>query len=248
MRTTLSKLFHEITHPRCSGLEIAALALAAAGTGASIYGGQQAREAMDDKTRAELLRQRGYEKENKATFAESLKGATPESAKQQIDSGEAKALAEYEKQAAIPIAATSGLSVAPAANQAVDTERNAGFGRLIGRPNATMQGFNNYTLQQFIKNAMANRQLGVTGHLSQSSQDVLPLELQGAAHAGDTMQGIGSILSALGGVAGVAGGLSAGAGVASSTAAQNAARMASLGLGGTAGMFRNRQAVPSLLN
>jgi hypothetical protein len=52
-------------------------------------------------------------------------------------------------------------------------------------------------LDQAVKNLRAGQELGIFNQAAQRSQQVLPLELQDASHAGDTLQGIGMGLGTL---------------------------------------------------
>ncbi len=65
---------------------------------------------------------------------------------------------------------------------------------------ARLAGYTDWDLKQAIKNLRAQQELQQIENFSRGSLSILPTELQSAAHAGDTLTGIGGLLSAAGGV------------------------------------------------
>lgn len=204
----------------------AAAALSAAGAGMSMAGNAKANSEMDAKRNAELLRQRGYQAEADAQFATSLDKSDVETADQQIDTGAAQREAAY----ANLRNATSGLTTTPARNQPVGEQASGAAARttssvqatnnawtnLQGAARARLGGYQDWGLQSNIKDRRASQDLGITATKARQSANVLPLEMQDAAHAGDGLKAWGQLVGALGAVAGMGAAVGAGSAAAGS--------------------------------
>ena len=187
-------------------LQLLALAATLAGTGASVAAARQQESEMEKAVKRSLQQQQGFKRRGKEVYAKSLEEGSPAAAKRQIGEGTQEARELYERVQQVPLGQSSSAAVTPA-NKAVDTQRQSNYSRLIGEPNAQMQGLTNYNLQQWIKNLQAQTQFGVNTSLSQGAAGVLPYRLQDAQNSAAGLQGIGSLLSTIGNVAGIAGGV-----------------------------------------
>ena len=175
-----------------------------AGTGASVAAASAQQDEMDKAVRQQLLQQKGFQKRGTELFQASQQKSTPRAAQQQIGQGEEKAKQLYAQLQSVPMATLASPSVTPA-NAAVDTQRQAEYGRVIGAPNAALQGLTDYNLQQWIKNLQAQTGLGVNSLLSQNAASVLPYRIQDASTSQQGLQGLGSLLSTAGNLAGMYG-------------------------------------------
>lgn len=210
----------------CSGLEVAGLLASVAGSGLGVAGSIGEKNAMNSATANELARQQNYAKQGQQVFQDSLNQSTPDAVKHQMDAGQQQALQEYQKLQSqpVPFGVGSG-SLNP--NLGNVGTQNALVGARVGQQNsanAALQGYGTSDVAQSIKDLSARSQLGQIGNFSQSSENVLPLELQAAANKNATMKGIGSLLGTAGGLVSLYGalhpalaGIDAGVGSISST-------------------------------
>lgn len=216
----------------------AAAALSAAGAGMGMAGQAKANREMDARQNAELLRQRGYQEEADATFNQSLDKSDRPQADEAIDAGAAQRQAAYTNLRN----ATYSLTTTPGRNQPVGettagaadrtsasvAATNSAWSKLQGAARAKLGGYQDWGLENDIKDRRANQDLGITSTQARRSANVLPIEMQDASHSGDGLQAWGQLVSALGAVAGMgaavgAGGAAAGAGAGSAggTSAMN---------------------------
>ena len=180
---------------------LGSLALAGAGTGMQMTGNAEAQSAENDATNAELLRQKQYQDQGQSLFKQSLGQSGVETAQKQIATGAVGRQEAMTKQAAIPL--TTSQASSPVATQSANvvTPKLA----QSGAAEAKLGGYSDWDLQQWIKNLRAQQNLAINSQFAQSSDRVLPYELQSASRAGDTMRSIGGALGGLGGLVGTAG-------------------------------------------
>lgn len=184
----------------------------AVGAGLQAAGAAKARNAMNDRTSAELNRQRKFRQEGKERFAGSLQQSTPERAKGLLQEGEQMSLARSKQTQSVPL--TIEQPEQGSTTQVRDrAEMNRG-----NRARAAVSAQPWWTLNQAIKDIRANQELGTINNFAQGSQAQLPLEIQDASHKGDTLAGIGSLVSMLGSLYGISS-IASGAGAASATTA-----------------------------
>ncbi len=185
---------------------IAALA-SLAGAGMQAAAAQQAQEAASRATREELNRQQGYRKEAMSTFADSLKQSTPAVAQQAIDEGAQTRQADYAKARSVPLTEGRTPYTSGEGSRLVSSAGAASQDHLGDAMRARLGGYTDWDLKQAIKDMRASQALGTIGSFSQGSQNVLPLELQSAAHSGDTLAGVGQLFSTAGMLGGAYGAL-----------------------------------------
>lgn len=209
-------------------LPLIALAATAAGTGASVVGQQKAKHAMQDATQAERIRQKGIQDRAAGAFDESLAQSDKSVADEQIKQGEQERLQGYRNLQQIPVAVPGGQLVG-GQNPAMVLQDQA-LANASNRSRAKLGSYDKWQLDQAVKNTRATQQQALYGQQAQRSQALLPMELQDASHKGDTWQGVGMGLSALGTLAsmGSLAGVGAG-GQAALTAPQVAAFNTGLG-------------------
>lgn len=176
---------------------IAALA-SLAGAGMQAAAAQQAQEAASQATREELNRQQGYRKEAMSTFADSLKQSTPAKAQQAIDEGAQTRQADYAKARSVPLTEGRTPYTSGEGSRLLSSAGAASQDHLGDAMRARLGGYTDWDLKQAIKDMRASQALGTIGSFSQGSQNVLPLELQSAAHSGDTLAGLGQLFSTAG--------------------------------------------------
>lgn len=185
---------------------IAALA-SLAGAGMQAAAAQQAQEAASRATREELNRQQGYRKEAMSTFADSLKQSTPAVAQQAIDEGAQTRQADYAKARSVPLTEGRTPYTSGEGSRLLSSAGAASQDHLGDAMRARLGGYTDWDLKQAIKDMRASQALGTIGSFSQGSQNVLPLELQSAAHSGDTLAGVGQLFSTAGMLGGAYGAL-----------------------------------------
>ena len=204
---------------------VAGLALSAAGTGMQMAGASKAKGAMNDAQTAELLRQRGYQKEADAAFQQNLATSKRDTADTEQQAGAERRKAEYGKIAATgagvaaPIQQASAGNATPnsaagaaARNKATVTASSNAWSKLVGDARAKLGGGDDWQLNQGIRNTRTNQDLAIASGNARSSANILPAEMQDASHAGDGLKGWGQLVGALGAVTGAYGATAAGAG------------------------------------
>jgi hypothetical protein len=184
-------------------LALVALAGTAAGTGLQMDAASNVRDQENKATSAELLRQKGYQKQATGEFEKSLAQSGPEVAQGQIDTGAANRLAEMNKVAAVPLNTGSPLDLGTP--NPVQSAQSAALLSQQAQAKAKLGGYSDYDLAQWIKNLRAQQQLGMYSQFARQSQQVLPYELQDAARSGATESSVGGLVSQLGMLAGLAG-------------------------------------------
>ena len=193
----------------CTGAEAAAAAsiigaaTAAAGTGVSIDAAREARDRMEQQLRGQLAKQTDFQRQATPLFQASLAESTPTAAREQIGRGESEAAQLYRQLQAVP----GSSAASPLAENALVNARTQ---QQIGQQNraqAALQGYRNFSLQQWLKDQQARENLGIVSNLSQSSAALTPYLLQGAQNSTQNLAAVGSLLGTAGSLAGVYGSL-----------------------------------------
>lgn len=182
----------------CAALVPLITTLASAGLQAAAA--QRAQDEMNAKVRQELLRQKGYQQQAQSTYEQSLGQSTAAKAKEQTAQGASERNAAYQTAQAVPLTASAAAPVANASPIAMAGQQSIGAANTA---RANYMGQENWQLLQAIKNLQANQELGVTSNLARGSAGVLPVELQQAQHAGDSLAGLGQIIGTLGNLYGM---------------------------------------------
>lgn len=201
------------------GLALAALA-AAAGAGLQMAGNQKASNEMERKVRAELLRQKGYQQQAEAAYAQNAKQNTAPVAQKEISTGAGERQAAYETAQAVPL--TQGQASVVGNPLAMSEKVKLA---LSNQARSKMAGYDQWALARMLDNEQANQAIGTVNNFARGSNNVLPLELQRASHAGDSLNQIGQLVGLAGMLAGGGGweslastGISAGSAAASASA------------------------------
>jgi len=192
------------------------LILAAIGTGLQVAGQQQAKNAAESATKAELARQEALRKKSRGEFAASLKAGGRDEADTQIQQGQQTRQADYNRAEAVPLGSSVASTLQTTPQTAVGEAGQKAAKGLASQQRAQFTGLSDWQLQQAIKNARAAQMQSIYGNMAAGSANVLPLELQDASHKGDTLGGIGKLLGAAGMVTGI--GSALGGGVSASAA------------------------------
>lgn len=174
------------------------LALAAAGTGASMAASAQARDDMNRSMRASLRQQEQFKKQATPVFEDSLQQGGADASRRQMGAGRDQALDLYRELNALPLSSvTSPLPVDEGRLQgAVQQQQDAA---------SNVQGLNWWALQQWLKNQQANNQLGVISNLAGSSASMAEPLAKLAGQRSANLAGIGSLLSTAGNLASIYG-------------------------------------------
>ena len=197
----------------CTGFEIAGLALAAAGTAASLAGEVQSKSAMNSAMDAALQQQLKLSKEGQSAFQSALSQSTPDAAAGQIKSGKNQSLQEATKiqglptsysTAAAPTAGTGGSGGTGAGAIVTNAAEKARVGQQTNAA-AGVQGYSNYTLQQALNQMGLGSKLSQLGAFANMDLSALPYALNTAQQTGVPLQSVGSIGTSVGGALGTYG-------------------------------------------
>lgn len=185
----------------CTGLEIAGLALAAAGTATSMTAAKQAQSRMEGTIQSQLAAQRGFQQQATPLFQRSLEESSPANVGRQISAGEQSAADLYTKLRSLPM----GQSALPQDTQSqLRTEQTI---KQQQGAQAGLQGYQASNLSQWLKDLETQNRLGVISNLSQSSAQTTPYMLSAAQNSTANLAGLGSLLGTGGSLLGMYGAL-----------------------------------------
>jgi hypothetical protein len=191
-------------------LTLGGLAVAAAGTGLGLDASVETKNAMNKTAQNELNRQQGYAAQGRKVFNTSLSQSTPQAVQQQMAQGAMNAAQQYK---ALQQNQPPGLGQATGTTQQnpflAATQNSLTQGQLqnTNAANAQLQGYGASDVAQAIKDLQARTQLGQIGQFAQSSENVLPLEMQQAQQSHAWESGLGSLLGTVGGLTSLYGAL-----------------------------------------
>jgi len=196
-------------------LAITSLVATGAGTAMQAAGARKSRKAMDAAANAERLRQRGYQQEADALFAESLSKQNAEQQMKGMSDAEATRLATTQSaQQAAPVVGIPTQGETPTV-VADETSARVGTGNAQAAQDAAtraaMASFGDLQLGNALMNTRYGQQQGQIGRNMQGSAGVLGIEMDAASRRGDSLKGIGSLLNAGGQIAGLGAGMGWGA-------------------------------------
>ncbi len=171
------------------------LITAAASAGLQAAGNAQAKNAMNTDVTQELARQKEYSNRADTLYQQSLNQGTPAVAQAQTQTGAGQRGAAYSADQAVPLTPT----VAPglAGSPTTQTRDSAQYAR-SNQARAANAGYENFLLEQAIKNQRAGQDIGFQGNFARGSEALLPLRLHDAQYAGQGLQNAGSIVGLLG--------------------------------------------------
>lgn len=186
---------------------IAGVLASAAGAGTQIVAGQDEKNKMNQAVASQLAQQQQYQKQGQSLVNENIAQNTAPQADKDISAGTNNALSEYAKVNAIPLT-TSSSNGAIGGAQGKDSIIGQDASNKVGLNNssaAPLQGYNDWQVQQWIKNLQTNTGLSQIQRNSQNSASVLPLQLQSAQNSENGLSGFGSLLNTGGGLLGTYG-------------------------------------------
>lgn len=197
-------------------LAITSIALTAAGTAVQMQGAEKAKKAQDAANTAELVRQKGYRDQSFGEFDKSLNYNQGQAQQDREKQSASDLNAQFQNAADSVFSGASanganpnsGVSDAPKAigdvyKKSMDEARGSIQNMLTAK--AALGGFNRMLGNTSIQNQnIANEQQPIAGFM-RGSAGVLPLELQKASHAGDSMNSLGTLISLAGMASGMAG-------------------------------------------
>lgn len=174
------------------------LLLSAAGTAASMKGASDSRRAMNDQVKRQLQQQDEFKQQATPFFEQSLDASGKDRTLGDVATGASAARGQYDAAARVP-GSTSPL---PFDAQQVGAINN------VARSNAAQgQGYDEASLQRWLRNQKTGTNLGVISNLSQASAGTSPILTQLAGNKGAQLAGIGSLMSTAGNLASVYGGI-----------------------------------------
>ncbi len=183
------------------------LALSAAGAAAS-YAGQKKSASAQAKVLANYRnRNKQREAEANAVYQQSLDKSGRDTADAELEKGTQRRMTAYEQLGQqLP---TQPLPLSGSRNKEVKTGanvKNAGtaWSRLMRKADAKLGSYADWNLQQGIKNTRTNQGLErISQNAKSDLNNVVPVEMAGAARKGDALQGWGALLSAAGSLTGM---------------------------------------------
>lgn len=181
-------------------IPLLAAAASVAGTGLSMAGNQAVQDRANQVTNAELQRQRQFQDQAQAQYQQARNQSTVGEAQSGIKEGANQRLGDYQQlQQSTPLSFSQpGTQI----GKAVVNARDAANLDLSNRARSALSGYDQWLLQRMIQQQQSGNLLGMTAGMARSSGNVLPMELNQATHAGDTLGGIGGLLSGVGNAAG----------------------------------------------
>jgi hypothetical protein len=174
------------------------LILALAGAGLQYAGAKRAEDKSNDKLQAELARQAAYRQRAQAIASQNITTSGADTANTQIDEGATRRRQAYENTQSVPLVSSAAAAPLQRSATSQSTQRQQGEQERSNQTRAGLMGYSEWELQQAIKNLLANQQLGLINNAAAGSQSVLPLELDAASHAGDSLAGAGQLLGTAG--------------------------------------------------
>lgn len=174
------------------------LILALAGVAAQTAAAQKVKKNSNSALMTELQRQQRIREEAQQAALLSAQQSTPQAVGETIARGQEERKQAYTDTQAVPL--TSSAATAPLQRSAtsMNDKRQTIERERSNQARGNLMGYNEWDLQRGIKNLLANQQLALMGNFAQGSQGVLPIELNAAQHSGDSLQGIGQLLSTAG--------------------------------------------------
>jgi len=215
----------------CNPLAIGAV-LMAAGTAAQYQGNKRAEKAAVNVRRAEDSRQNMFKEQAEGGLRKNMDAASAEAIEGQ-QAASAKSRSEGYSNASMqaPQLAQMVSSGALGGNQVVQDSLAGALGRAnanaaqLGEARSRLNSFGDAMFNTNVQLGRGREEIGTAGDFAKRSAEATGMELQAAAHRGDKLKMLGTLLTAVGGAAmggaGAAGGAGAGAG-ASATAAGTA--------------------------
>ena len=195
------------------------LLLALGGTGLQMAGARKSQKEADKAYSAEMERQKKYRAQAQAAFETNAAGASRGEADAAQKLGAERFKQGYDATEAIPL--TTASAVAPLQKSATTTNTNREQRRQerTDTQRSNLMGFSEWELQRAIENLLAQQQMNLAQNYAGGSQNILPLELDAASRAGQSLQGMGSLLSTAGMMAGLGSAISSPAGTVAERAA-----------------------------
>lgn len=189
------------------------LALSAAGAAASYAGQKKSADAQAKVLANYRSRNKQREADANAVYQQSLNKSGRDTADAELEKGTQRRLSTYDQLGQqMP---TQPLPLGGGKNKEVKTGasvKNAGtaWSRLMRKADAKLGSYADWNLQQGIKDTRANQGIAKISQDSRSDfNNVVPVEMAGAARKGDALQGWGALLSAAGTLTGMGAALSA---------------------------------------
>lgn len=235
----------------CTPLALGALALTAVGTVAGAAGQHKAYNAQTDARNAEQLRRQNYQNESQKYFNQNLGQSDLNATNENLATNTASNTAALNAvngtaDVRAPIAENIPGAEGP---KVINTElgnrlsQANKFNTQQGAAKGRLDSYGDWTLGNQLNNLKTSNQIGLQGNFMQGSAGVLPWEMQDASHRGDSLKGLGTILSSLGSVAGLGASMGVGAPAvaAPGSGVANSAQLAAgaggnLGYGGVGGL------------
>lgn len=167
----------------------------AVGAGLSLAGRAQASHAADQAYGNQIRQQNQYRGQAAQSFGKYVPTVGAGQAALDINSGKQSREAGYAQQSAQPVAQ------AQAQSPVLATRDQAALGQQTNA-RAKLGGYQDWQMQNAIRDLHEQQEQNQIGNFASGTAKLLPLELQQASHAGDSLNAIGSLVGSLGSLAG----------------------------------------------
>ncbi len=192
-----------------SWMLVAGTALTVVGTGASIAGNMQAQNAVDRARKEEMARQQGYQKQGQKLLSQQLQEAQAPRQTEMLEKSARDRAAGYQQlqqnapTAVAPVPMSANTTVETPGGEAATRASVAtnAWTRLGNESGAKNLAYGDWNLARNIEQNRAAQEQAMINNKSRSSLSVFQgPELEQAKHAGDAMETVGKITTALGSV------------------------------------------------
>lgn len=180
--------------------EIPALLAVLAGTGLSVAGAAETANQQNQDVSNVIAQENAFSNQAKPIYSQNLNQSTPAAVTGQLNTDQAKALANYAQVQQQPM--TTAAPAAPSTPGSVTA--NLREKAAVGQQNeaaSQLAAYGQQATDQSVRNQQTGNQLGVINQEAANAAALLPIELQ-TADSGAPLQAGGSLLSSLGGLYG----------------------------------------------
>jgi len=178
-------------------------------------GAAKSRQAMESARAQGMAKQKEFQRQAETVVNKSMTTAGRDTAEKDMAQGQAARLQAIEAatkatqpMVGVPLDAAGGTGnrvVSTPTDRARTATQDAGnaWARVQAGNAARIGSYNDWASNRAVENADASQRLAVTSNLARGQANLLPLQLEAASHAGDSLSGIGSMLGTVGSAVGM---------------------------------------------
>lgn len=173
-------------------------------------GQAKARQEMKAVRVAENRRQRQYQQQATGVLGQNINTSGVDDANADLAAGEAARVAAYQSAQAkvgAPMEQSGDSNAVVKSEKGRTGKEVNAWVKARNANRAKLSAYGDYTTQQGIRNLRGNQELAAINRNAAGSIGAMQSEMQGASHAGDSMNAWGQGIGAVGSVLGMAGGM-----------------------------------------